>query len=1599
MKELLLQLLEQNVGNVALYRCLANIIELDSNTTNTKDAEDALWYVLGTALEPCHDMVLVVDGLDALQGGEVQKLEVFSKLYDMAIKHKSVRVIVLKKPSSTAYPKPTRQISIQTDRTMQDVKHLTHAYLQANGLNDDANASELAEQVAKCSKGSLTWAEAALGLLRREKSSLDMLNSLKQIPQTVKGVLEKHLSTVSLQGEASLIFAWLLVTERPLTTAEVQILLELNVQKGCHQPRSTNISDDIQRICGSLVTVQDRIVRLRNESIRLHLLNISNEGKQLMIPAEAHRDLATRLLLYNKVCVSNNMEASMDTLEPSIVAKLFESNALLEYSVRNWIGHFQRSPLCVDGQIQTLTPEMNNAFPSSTLLSLLERSCWDKQALMSGVNKMHILALKLRQNALGEKQQCVLQSLINVAHSFQALSASAEASKFYYQASLISQAVFGKANKLAVACAVAAVDSSLNIQSKGHSEHVTRQEEMIKFVIDSEKQTNGASNTAITKYNNMLAQLYSDIGENEKAEAIYRDIYNITIAQHGQFSSEATVASQKLKTVLYKEDKHEDVVKYTQLIFESAEKNLEVFDIRRVEITLSMAKTYEETGDLIRAEELYITQWRGLAEFCRAHKTSEAHERKIQVSIAYARYLKNHKRKAEAENILRGVWLDYQQRGNKSEALIGQLKLVGVELKAMGILDVAIDVFKSIWGCLRTSGRQNSAEAVSTAVALLDTVQQKSRKREEVRNAKVAAANPAEVDEEEEESDEEAEKIMDEVLEAAIAGPAVSASAGVADVNDASLETYESLSTFYIHEKRWPEALKVCQKILSRLWPTLGTKRRTAPCPTEQTLDSIRLARRLASCFFECNQTDRAETIHIQVFKAVCSAFRIQDPLLTETSNDLIHFYQRTKQYTKAIEVYEQLSESYRTALGPRNPLTIKTLYTMADLCVEYRLKDADRYYSEVVNTLKDDLGILSQDSMRAAQALSKIYYEQKHWTEARTIYTSLWITFTKRAKDYSISAEIAQSIYKRYITVLQTHLKVDFEVVRQVASEYRATTVQAYGAESAIATLASLQLADVCNQSTQYQREAIAICEQVVTKMEELGDKVNTTEHLGILARAKRQLASLYSTTTILKSAETNDKAISLWKEQFEINRKEKGISHEATLASLASLVTTYSQSGKVEQQAAAQEQLQTASVEVLTTEEDSSKLLSAAISIARTYIACGLAQNAWSMLKELRYQSIWKDARTNDKSTVKLPKNVGRRVLVFVASFEEALRKKEQPGISFSDVMTDLLTESILYDRCSLTLNDKKASIEAKLFDGARLYVFLKSMDNHTEQTHALETSLFELFMTKAGSGIKTLPEAARMFFIAIVEELGKSTQSEDISVVATSAVTRKVYTLLEVERFTEAYEVSLSLFQFMASRQAFKDSRNIASSFKLSLYLAGLAAKKSVDSEVHNKMVDLSKAVLRETLTACKSLHIDLVQLQATELNSLVRLMGEQRNYEDLEVNILTFHTFHVLTILPVAPYPTLELPPATGLLVRYHGHLCGSSPRGGIILPQQARCCNHHVRKHLLQPAPYLGSLRPGHHRHVQPVVFPICCCRPVRRRHGHPRRDHPYRNRR
>ncbi|KAI7683105.1 hypothetical protein KC353_g21514, partial [Hortaea werneckii] len=192
-KTLLYQLLGLRVGNMYLYHALARAYEYARQTADPKGYEDHLWNALTDALqhplEHANDTVIVVDGVDEVQGGQQAGQSLLERLTRVIGRSKRTKIIALSQslqlPSSargsqrTISPEDTRDdIHAVAIRTLAHSPHFTS--------KPGPEQETVIAHINDTAKGSFLWATLVCEVLKVEQSPdtfSKVLQSLKSSDQ------------------------------------------------------------------------------------------------------------------------------------------------------------------------------------------------------------------------------------------------------------------------------------------------------------------------------------------------------------------------------------------------------------------------------------------------------------------------------------------------------------------------------------------------------------------------------------------------------------------------------------------------------------------------------------------------------------------------------------------------------------------------------------------------------------------------------------------------------------------------------------------------------------------------------------------------------------------------------------------------------------------------------------------------------------------------------------------------------------------------------------------------------------------------------------------------------------------------------------------------------------------------------------------------------------------------------------------------------------------------------------------------------------------------------------------------------------------------
>lgn len=544
-KRLVLQLLEKDIGDQHLLREIERAYNI-ATSTNVSRLEAAIWKCLDIGLnqfKTTGNVMIVVDGLDNIKGGEQAAKEVANHLGSLASKHNNVQLIILSRIDVVPTTGRTQKFKMNSDYTHDDLRCvIDRALKEIKYFRDQTDHARegIVGKLLHAANGNFLWGVLTAVSLKQETSRDNFMKAVeaaKQSPRSLDETIAKLVDRLDLaRSDASLLLSWMLVAERPLAIAEVRCLLQTDLQKKHSVERMSDVKHDISAALGPLAVIQHDFLRFRHSAIQSHLAKIQAEGKKLLGYHAAQSDLTMRLLLYCKFNLTDTPELAFGIADRTEVERLWGKHALLEYSVRNWTLHFRRCSMYQDAGTLPISPEFKALFPTSPQLAILEWACWGLETSGSDVIQIHELALRVRELVLTEKHESVVQTLIICGSIYRKTSKSNESAACFYRASRLGQLILPKNHAVTVTCTTTflAITETLTVTTR--TELVTRKEEMLKFIIDVYRHQYSRTHDLVIRYYKVLAQLYVDIKEEHNAEAIWRELREIIIVRFGKGS-------------------------------------------------------------------------------------------------------------------------------------------------------------------------------------------------------------------------------------------------------------------------------------------------------------------------------------------------------------------------------------------------------------------------------------------------------------------------------------------------------------------------------------------------------------------------------------------------------------------------------------------------------------------------------------------------------------------------------------------------------------------------------------------------------------------------------------------------------------------------------------------------------------------------------------------------------------------------------------------------------------------------------------------------------------------------------------------------------
>ncbi|KAH6984520.1 hypothetical protein BKA56DRAFT_481679 [Ilyonectria sp. MPI-CAGE-AT-0026] len=1482
-KSILFQLLERNVGDVVLYGELVRAFREDSKRHDAGKLEDALWNILHSSLKASEhgdaSIVIMTDGCDDTSIGADKALGFHKKLRECVSKLSRTRVITFSRPISHLSDK-CKHLSITKAHVNDDIRvHLRQTLSGCyHGMEFEESEKLMDDLVAKAN-GNFLWAFYAARLLVKEESCESFRAAARSISPDVPTILRDVVGKLNLKHNELLqhLLSFMLVTSEPFSVVEAAELLATDLHKHAMAASAVNIFKIVSQQCGDLVVIRGGRLHFRSPVVRAHMHSLL--GKSLLSANDAHLQLTLRMLLYARLNLDMDQELLTEELADEAVDAVLNSHRFLGYVMRNWMIHFRLSGL-VDskGHVQ-LAKGFREIFPESLMFGLLERSCWRRHHAGQEMLDLHELALKVRETCFGKEHITVLQTLITLGHVHVTISDSPVCGAgYFYRAVKLGQVILSSTSTIVAACTSLFLTWTETIVITKRTEIITCREEMIRVMITICKHRHGSSSDEVISWYRILAKFYIDIHEEHHATVIYKELYQIIIIRFGKGSGPAKEMGAffgNLDIVLKGQDAEENIGELEDLIFETSEE-LEVTDQLCIRMLIRLARSYVVCGKFYLAERLYLSLWRRICIISRVNVSLEVHIARIQIALAYVVFLREMKRIEEATTILICLWAEYEHHVCEVETLIILIREIGTVCRSFGLLDITISILIKVFGWFKDHGRHDDDEAQQTTIIITEVVEEIT---ETTLTEKTTTTTITEV----------TETVVKEIFERHFTR------CKKTTVDHAFFSSCMALIAIYIKNANWAQAEIIITRTLEITWKAILTTDVKITLCEHWIKETILVARRLAHCHHRRGFFEQAEHIYLRIYYACLASCKLDDEILEEAICILVEFYEEHHRHEKVIEIYIEVLGRYRKHLGHGHHLTIKMLYKLGGHCHMLGHKDAYEYYLEIVTILNKGINHCHHDAFEAAMFLCRHYHHRKMWIELRQICMVLWDTVVHHHSDCVLTEEIIIELYEKYVYVLEFHAKVEFSVLYEICVQYKKVVTVICGGDSSAFILALIALAELCEKHEEHYHESVTIYEEVI-KRTTTTKTTTTTVTERTVHTVKKRLSKMYvQIITTGKGGHGHgkhlplDRAIQVCIETYMHLKIELGCWHETTLLVLRDIVILYQKIGTKDAHLRIIELLQISVTEIITTLTVTVSLFHAAISLASIYVHAGLVKEGHELLRQFRHLIIFRGDMPCTDITLKLDAHVSKVVFVFLIAFEQVLYG-EECVTSYTEIMANIIFESVLYEEYTRVITHE-TNLEIIMECGAKLRCFWEETKRH-HLIVTLDAKLFGMFKKKYEIYFKsTSDKHIHIFYVALLLELNKDRGATklDFATLACKAGNDRVKRLLDEGDFHSAHQVAHCVFHFASAQKLYHRRSCIQLGYKLAEFMAGIDVphpRLPKEDALHKSMLATSREIMANFLDAFRVANIDIITLRFADVAGLIRLLGAQGNYGELE-----------------------------------------------------------------------------------------------------------------
>ncbi|KAH8706013.1 NACHT domain protein [Talaromyces proteolyticus] len=1461
-KGILRQLFDKSIGNTHLFQTLFGAYEKTLHITSDDEYDEVMWGALEAALDSplrgAKPLVIVIDGIDEVTDGEAHLLQ---KLQAATSKASHLKLVLLGSKGSQTRSNGVN-IEVTPELVFDDI-----AAVVRNGFEShkpftsmpEAAQEILIDSITQAANGSFLWAKLAARQARHEETVEALqksANTLVTSKLTITDFVIHSLQTEDITEYAKQTLVLLSTADRPLSQRELSALLAIHVEKGTIIERNVDILRLLKPI-NSLVYLENGFVYLRHTQIRSAVVEVFSMGKLLPNVKDRHADLLRRLLIYVQANVNEDREPSLTSLDLFQTDEILRKHILLDFAVRYWIVHLRRTNAFTKAGETGAAKEFGKILPTTTTFYLLNQTILENKAAPFLLSRFTIIT-RLCRAALTAKHIATLQTIINLAVLYRHHHLLIEAGQVLYEAIDISRSLLNAHHNLTISIVTTFLEVTASQITDSKTEIMTRREESLLLLVEFYKSQYGATSEIVISTLTQLAEHYQLIKEEKKAREIYISLRSSTIQQYGADSQEFHGINSSLHVHLkgHVTNEEEETQTSAGLLLDTKEEDMLIettkFDFAAI---LQLAEKYVSEGKIQLAESTFIEIWERASKQCRLNYSAEWEERKIKAVLEYSKFLKSQKREYEASSLLATTWQDYEQQSSRStisESSISYFVEIAKVMKTVGLSALAISVFKRCEQHYRNTSRVDT----STYKEIQEIIHSTSK---EVMHTVSHSSSMTSIT---------SETSFEEMI--------YEASKSISTIDETSITAISTLYSQYVSQHRWQDATRLIKRVLHGVWPTLfASSLQDVTLPAKHLDSCIQLSERLIQCYHARRRFAKEEDICTRVYRAVRLNRKVGDKLLDHITTELIQLFERTSQTEKVISLRQELLDDYIKHYTLTHPLVIKNLWVLAEL-TRPRPIFVD-YYRQIINAVNKDSDISKPEAFEPFNIVATELWSQGRYSDAVQYYKVIFNTFLHQPKVSTRfeDQEFLKTFFTRYVQCLRS-LQSDFTIIHKVNVDYQAKIKALFSETASITIQATLSLAKLCQESKKFEIEAIQLYEELLKLKSEQIDYQEITATLDAIY--EEQAATVTSTRSEIVSSTQVDRAVTVLKRRIESVRQTNGWAHEESLSKMEELVSFYSKRSQTE---TILHELQETTVQTLSTETSSTRLIAAAKTIGSCYVASNQTTKAKELSQEIYRQIIMKD--TSKAKSFKFDlSSKERQSLVFLAQLEHSTQNS---SVTLNEIFASLTTEYVYFEEFRSLTKQSTSSLQQVSISAARLYEFLLS--NHRQSTADRVFEDFVRYFLETDAKRVKLAEVAQVKILALtLLRYFSNHVSHNFLRSVGIASEKHLGELLRTEKYVEACDLALAAFKYISAHQeAYRTAAIVKFVFQIGLSISARHISAKPDDALRQRLLKTSGIIIQDALRVSKEIHINVTQLRLGSLNDISAVLGENRDYQSL------------------------------------------------------------------------------------------------------------------